>query len=104
MAVPIPPPKEFPKPENPESTEYFEGVEVNVPPRKVYKLQLSTTFDGNGSIPKGWYICKEGRPGVAISGVDFKGEYPINVEEDFSTSQGVVETQIRINEVDNVGD
>ena len=103
MAVPIPSPKEFPKPEGAPTSEYYEGVEVTVPPIKVYTLQMSTNPLHNN---KGWYICKEGRSGIDITGVDFKGEDPINVEEgmDPTTSREFVETQIRIDDVGNVGD
>jgi len=101
MAVPIPSPKEFPKPEGAPTSEYYEGVEVTVPPIKVYTLQMSTNPLHDN---KGWYICKEGRSGIAIAGVDFVGEYPINVEIDPNTSQAIVETQIRIEDVGNVGD
>ncbi len=103
MAVPTPSPKEFPKPVDTPTADYYEGVEVTVPPIKVYTLQMSTNPLHE---KKGWYICKEGRSGIAIGGVDFIGEDPINVEEavDPTTSQAVVETQIRIDDVGNVGD
>jgi hypothetical protein len=107
MAVPIPIEKEFPKPQSSQTAEYFEGVEVTVPPRKVYTLQLSeNTIQGTGSIPKGWYICKEGRSGVAIAGVDFRGEEPILVQDftDPNTSTDVVQTQIRIEDTPNVAE
>ena len=107
MAVPIPPAKEFPLPQDSQTTEYFEGVEVTVPPRKVYTLQLSeNTTQGTGSVPKGWYICKEGRTGVAIAGVDFRGDEPILVQDftDPATSTDVVQTEIRIDDVPNVAD
>lgn len=105
MAVPIPPPKEFPKP-GPISEEYKEGVEVTVPPSKIYTLQFAPSSANPTSLQRGWYICKEGRSGVAIVGVDFRGDNPINVEDtvDPTTSQAIVETQIRIEDVGNVGD
>ena len=108
MAVPIPPAKEFLRPDA-SNSDYAEGAEVSVPPGKIYTLQLSeNTGDPNDPTvtKKGWYICKEGRSGIAISGVTFTGEEPILVSEfpQPGTSLERVDTQIRISDVDNVGD
>ena len=102
MAVPIPPAKEFLRPDD-NNSDYAEGAEVNVPPGKIYTLQLSENTAGP---QKGWYICKEGRTGIIISGVTFTGEEPILVSEFLQpgTSLERVDTQIRISDVDNVGD
>lgn len=99
MAVPIPPAKEF---LNPDDSNYDAGVEVNVPPGKIYTLQLSEQT----TEPRGWYICKEGRTGIAITGTTFTGEEPILVSEfpQPGTTLDRVDTQIRISDVDNVGD